>query len=239
MTQSAKPTVLAIDDNAEILRGIRGALTSNGYEVDTAQDVFEAQQKMDDQIYDLLLVDIAMPLADGLTFVEQTMKTHSNAGIIIISGQAGTPELIRMIRLKVDDVLLKPFDKQELQQIVGQTLMRRRTYRAPSVTQNELVVGPLYMNIEMRKVRWYSEDLSLTPTEFCILQTLAQSVGQYTAPAVIMQRCRNYVESDDEAAYLLKPHIANLRSKLEGEGKHPRMIHNQRGLGFMLRFAEE
>jgi DNA-binding response OmpR family regulator len=207
------PSLLIVDDEALILLALKAVLGKAGYIVYTAKDAFEAIDLLEKLPFDVILVDLRLPGPTGLSLVERIQVMQPTAAVVMMSGNATHQSIIEALRLL----------KHRPQPIVG------------SQKPAELVIGPLSINMEQRIAVWHDEMLTLTPTEFALIHMLAQHAGQSVAPAALIRRCRGYATTDDEARFLLKPHIANLRQKLEQDGRFERVLLNHRGVGFVLR----
>ncbi len=231
-------TILLVEDEPHIATMLREILERAGYSVAVAYDAFEAVGLVERQSYDAFLVDLRLPGASGLAVVERARELNPECAILMISGNAKMNNVIEALQFRIDDFLLKPVSEEKLIASVGRALINRRRRLVQTQVMpmaSDLMLGPLCMNAEQRTAYWHGQLLTLTPTEFCILLLLAQHHGQAVSPVMLVQRCRGYSTTEEEARFLLKPHIANLRGKLEQRNRYQRVILNHRGVGFALR----
>ncbi len=231
--------LLLVDDEPNVVFFLKQILTEAGYDVSTAGNTLEAITLLETRLVDLLIVDWKLPGPSGVSLVERAHALQEQCAIVMISGNATREQIIEAFRAGADDFLLKPVRSEALQQAAGRALLKHHTANAPSsANRAELIVGSLTINLENHRVCWHDQALALTPTEFCLLLTLARRAGQNVAAAWLVQQCRGYSASDEDARLLLKPHIASLRQKLEQEGRFPRVLINHRGVGFSLTVAK-
>jgi DNA-binding response OmpR family regulator len=236
-----KPTILVLDSNTADSKFIYEQLCAD-YDLSMHTNPVTAALMAQERQFDVLIVDFHIPDVDGLEFVQIIRPRQQRAVVIVTCHNASAADVQRALRLRVNDFVFKPFIPDELRRQIALALMQRpvapevRIEKATLVRDN-IILGPLFLDIEQRVVEWYGDYIPVTPTEFCILHTLALFMGQYVQAAVLIRRCRNYDVEDNEAGELIKPHIANLRHKLEVHG-HERAIVNKRGLGFMLKLPE-
>lgn len=236
-----KPTILVLDSNATDSELIYDQLCAD-YELSMHTNPVTAALVAQEHQFDVLIIDFHIPDVDGLEFIQVIRPRQKRAIVIVTCRNASAADVQRALRLHVHDFVFKPFIQDELRRQIALALIQRPAPEAPvekpTVTRDNIVLGPLFLDIEQRAIEWHGESLQLTPTEFCILHTLALFMGQYVQATVLIRRCRNYEVEDNEAGELIKPHIANLRHKLEANGRYERIIVNKRGLGFMLKLPE-
>lgn len=236
-------SVLVVDDEQSVLVVVKGMLSEGGYQVYTAQTALEAMELLEQQTFDVLLLDLKLPGPSGLVLAERARELQDSCAIIMFSASPTREHLIEALRASIDDFLIKPINGEQLRQAVGRALLKRRQRHKPAAAVvpklSELIIGSLKINLETHAVQWHGRMLSLTPTEYCLLLTLAQHVGQSVSPSLLVRRCRAYSATDAEARALLKPHIANLRQKLEEGGHSKRVLVNHRGVGFILYMDED
>ncbi len=230
--------LLLVDDEPGILQVTKGLLSEGGYQVFTAQNAIQAMELLEQQTFDAILIDLKMPGPSGLVLAERTRELQNDCAIIMFSASPTRENIIEALRASVDDFLIKPLSGEPLRQAVGRAILKRRRsfQKTPQVPLklSELTVGGLKIDTETHRVLWHGYPLNLTPTEYCLLMTLAQNIGQSVSASLLVRRCRGYAAPESEARTLLKPHIANLRQKLEHGGEFQRVLVNHRGVGFVL-----
>jgi DNA-binding response OmpR family regulator len=232
-------SILVVDDEPNILSAVEPILQAQGYHVTVARSAVEALKYTEQTIFDIVLTDLSMPMIDGFQMIEEIRRLRPDIGIILFSGNAQRSDLIEALHMRVDDFLEKPVTGKELKRAIGRTIARRTIAHQRQGTNALLTIGPLTINNNDKSAVWNGQPLGLTPTEFCLLRTLALSVNQIVSSAQLASACReDYMLSELEAMLLLKPHISNLRHKLEAVEPR-RIIVNRRGVGFMLQIPLE
>ncbi len=231
--------ILIVDDELGVLQMTKTLLREAGYDVQTAKDAFEALVLLEKQPFDLLLADLKLPGPSGISLTERVHDLQEHCAVIMFSGNPSREQIIEALRAGVDDFLLKPMSNEQIRQAVGRAILKRKRPSGrpvPAVIHgSQIAIGPLKIDLDEHRVEWHDQSLTLTPTEFCLLRVLAQHVGHSLSPVVLVRECRGYVASDTDARFLLKPHISNLRQKLEQNGRYPRILMNQRNIGFTLK----
>jgi DNA-binding response OmpR family regulator len=229
-------SILVVDDDLAIQVLFQAVLEKAGYVVSTASTALDAAAMLENQQFNLALIDLKLPGPSGLNLVQRLHDWQSECAIVLISANPRQDDIIEGLRAGVDDFLIKPIGNAQLQRVVGEVLLKRRLRRP--VPSDEINVGALRIDTRQRIVFWHDQALTLTSTEYCLLYTLAQQPGRLVPAAVLIRRCRGYSINEEEARQLIKPHISNLRHKLEQGGRFKRILLNHRGLGFILS-AEE
>ena len=219
--------VLVVDDEPQIRRALRTALTAHGYVVDTAEDGRTGLEAIAAWAPDAVVLDLVMPGVDGFEVLRQT-RVWSDVPVIVLSARGQEPDKVAALDGGADDYLTKPFGMGELLARLRVVLRRRRGPTAP-----RLEAGDVTIDLERRLVFRGGEDVHLTPTEMSLLQTLAREAGKVLTHRQILQRVwGSYAE---ENAPQLRVYINYLRRKLEDDPTHPRLIVTEPGVGYRLK----
>ena len=219
--------VLVIDDEPQIRRALRTALTAHGYEVETAEDGRTGLEAMAAWAPDAVVLDLVMPGLDGFEVLRQT-RTWCDVPVIVLSARGQEPDKVAALDGGADDYLTKPFGMGELLARLRVVLRRARGPAPPTV-----VAGDVVIDLERRLVSRGGADVHLTPTEMSLLLTLAREAGKVMTHRQILQRVwGGYAE---ENAPQLRVYINYLRRKLETEPAHPRFILTEPGVGYRLK----
>lgn len=229
-------SILILDNEVGVQMTFKAALETAGYAVSTASDALEAMALLETHQFNLALIDLILPGPSGLALLQRVREWQADCATIMFSANPRREDIIEALRAGVDDFLIKPVSNEHLRRAVGEALLKHQTRRPPAA--QEMVVGALRIDANRRLIYWHDQELTLTSTEYVLLRTLAQHAGRIVPASVLIRHCRGYNIEEDEARQLIKPHIANLRHKLEQGGRFRRVLHNHRGLGFLLS-AEE
>jgi two-component system KDP operon response regulator KdpE len=225
---TSEPLVLAVDDEAGILRLVKLELSQQGFRVVTAADGEEALRVAEEQRPDIVLLDIVMPEMTGLE-VMRRMREQSNAPIILVTAKDTDSDKVRGLEQGADDYIVKPFSPDELGARIRAVL--RRSIGAGSA---ERVVrsGEVEIDLDRRLVTRGGEPISLTRTEWLLLQHLAANAGKVMMNAELLSKVWG-PEYRDDVQYL-RVWVSRLRHKLEPEPADPTIIKTRQGIGYLL-----
>ncbi|GAP22702.1 response regulator [Leptolinea tardivitalis] len=229
MTDSLR--ILIVDDEIEIRRFLRATLSAHGntiFEANCGQDAIEM---VVNRRPDLLILDLGLPDLDGVE-VTRRLREWSQIPIIILSVRNQEQDKVQALDAGADDYLTKPFGVGELMARI-RVVMRRVVTPEGTSTYS---VGGLQIDLARHRVNLAGQDITLTPTEFDLLKTLAQNSGKVmTHRQLITQVWGTAYEDEDR---LLRVNIANLRRKLESNPSKPEYILTELGVGYRLRSLE-
>ncbi|HEU0075439.1 MAG TPA: response regulator transcription factor [Dehalococcoidia bacterium] len=234
---TVEPLILAVDDEAGILRLIRLELSEQGFRVVVASDGEEAVRTFEQQRPDVVVLDIMLPDMSGLE-VMRRLRERSNTPIILLTARDHDEDKVRGLELGADDYVVKPFNPQELTARV-RAVMRRAVRE--SIGDSVVVAGDVEIDLDKRLVTKAGEAVSLTRTEWMLLQHLASNAGRVMLNTELLSKVWG-PEYIDDLQYL-RVWISRLRSKLETDHAQPSVIKTLQGIGYLLdvegRLSEE
>src|SRR3954454_828106 len=170
MTES--PRVLVVDDEPQIVRGLRVVLRNAGFQVDSAGTKEEALDALSHRPPDAVLLDLVLPDGSGVDVCKQ-VREWSHVPIVVVSAVGDEREKVRALDAGADDYVTKPFGGQELTARLRAVLRRSTdTTSDPAIT-----IGDLVIDLADRRVQRSGETIHLTPIEFDLLRVLAQNRG--------------------------------------------------------------
>ena len=185
-----KTTILAADDDPQLLRLITRNLQLEGYDVLAASDGQQALELIENNSPDLVLLDVMMPRMDGFT-VCYRVREFSSVPIIIITARGQDQDKVRGLDLGADDYLTKPFSVDELLARV-RAVIRRSQFTAREYTQGlraTTATGNLVIDYSQHLVMLNGREIALTPTEYRIIAYLAQNVGRVVTQDLVVRAC--------------------------------------------------
>jgi two-component system, OmpR family, KDP operon response regulator KdpE len=234
---TVEPLILAVDDEAGILRLIRLELSEQGFRVVVASDGDEAIRTFEQQRPDVVVLDIMLPDMSGLE-VMRRLRDRSNTPIILLTARDHDEDKVRGLELGADDYVVKPFNPQELTARV-RAVMRRAVRE--SIGDSVVVAGDVEIDLDKRLVTKAGDPVSLTRTEWMLLQHLASNAGRVMLNTELLSKVWG-PEYIDDLQYL-RVWISRLRSKLETDHSQPSVIKTLQGIGYLLdvegRLSEE
>lgn len=222
--------ILIVDDKFSVTRLVSEYLQSKGFETLIAHDGKQALTEARINQPDLILLDIMMPHMDGFEFIK-TYRKESNTPIILLTAKVEETDKVIGLGLGADDYVTKPFGMAELVARIEAVLRRSD----PSLVSNQVLsFGALSIDPEKFEVRINDKVVTLTPTEFQILLTLAQNPGRVFTREQLL--CEIQGDTYDSLEKTINVHIRNLRVKIEKDPSNPHYIQTVFGVGY--RFAE-
>jgi DNA-binding response OmpR family regulator len=228
-----KTTILAADDDPQLLRLITRNLQLEGYDVLAASDGQQALELIENNAPDLVLLDVMMPRMDGFT-VCYRVREFSSVPIIIITARGQDQDKVRGLDLGADDYLTKPFSVDELLARV-RAVIRRSQFTAREFTQGlraTTATGDLVIDYSQHMVVLKGHEIALTPTEYRIIAYLAQNVGRVVTQDLLLEHVWGPEYLGE--SHMLQVNINRLRRKLEVDATQPRYILTKVGVGYSL-----
>jgi two-component system, OmpR family, KDP operon response regulator KdpE len=222
-----KRNILVVDDEPQIARVLKTALSSQGYGVRTASDGEEALLEMKNWLPDLLITDLRMPRMDGLELCRRVRK-ESRIPIIVLSVKGEEAFKVEALDSGADDYITKPFSMNELLARVRAALRRASTPEQPETPLIEM--GDFRINIPARTVAVRGQETRLTPKEFDLLVYLAKHPGRVISHRALLGAVWG-PHSVEQPEYL-RVFIGHLRKKLEIDEHSPRYIITEPWVGY-------
>ncbi len=229
MTREAHK-ILVIDDDAALLRTLHILLESEGYRVIGAATATRAETEARSHRPDLLLLDLGLPDADGLTVI-RSVRAWSTIPIIVCSGRHMEEQKIAALNAGADDYVAKPFSSPELLARVRAGLRHRARWHGGAGAAI-LSLGPMCVDLGRRRVQGAQGELHLTPLEYRVLECLARQSGVVATQRELLREVWGPDREGDSRG--LRVCIKSLRDKLEPEPRIPRYIITVIGLGYRL-----
>ncbi len=220
--------VLVIEDDKKIASFICNGLKQAGFAVDVAYEGEEGLNLALQESYDAAVVDIMLPLLDGLSVIEEVRKNKINTPVIILSAKRTVDDRVKGLETGGDDYLTKPFSFSELLARIY-ALIRRSSGAAEST---KLSVGNLSMDILNREVVRDDKKINLQPREFALLEYLMRSTGRVLSKTLIMEHVYDY--NFDPQTNVVDVLVCRLRNKID-KNFEKKMIHTIRGVGYVLK----
>ncbi len=181
-----------------------------------------------DKPYDTMIVDIMLPLLDGISLIKKIRKHNNNTPVIILSARNRVDDRVNGLQAGADDYLTKPFAFSELLARV-QALIRR----AGNITDPvNLSYANLNVDILKRQVKRDNETIELQPLEFSLLEYLLRNKERVVSKTMIIEHVWNY--SFDPMTNVVEARICRLRDKIDKDFQ-PKLIHTIRGAGYVLK----
>jgi two-component system, OmpR family, KDP operon response regulator KdpE len=224
--------VLVVDDEPQILRGLRVVLRNAGFQVDVAATKAEALDALAARPPDAMVLDLVLPDGSGVD-VCRDVRRWSGLPVIVLSAVGDEREKVRALDAGADDYVTKPFGSDEL------TARLRAVLRRAADADGEAIVnvGELAVDIAARRVLVSGEEVHLTPIEFDLLRVLAVHRGKLVTHGQLLREVWG-PEFGGETHYL-RVHVAHIRAKIEADASRPRLLLTDPGVGYRLQEPTE
>ena len=224
-------TILVADDEKDIVSALEIYLKADGYRVLTAYNGREALSVAAREDVHLILMDIMMPVMDGLTAMAQLRQT-SNVPVILLTAKSEDTDKVLGLNVGADDYITKPFNPVEMLARVRSQLRRYLHLGGGQVQPSTLVIGGICLDDNAKIVTVDGDTVSLTPKEYDILRFLMQNAGTVFSPSEIYRRVWDDMPLNASGAIAV--HIRHLREKLEIDPSDPRYIKVVWGKGYKM-----
>ncbi len=228
-------TILIVEDEPAVARGIQYALQQEGYAVTLAPSGEQGLEIATTQAPDLVLLDVRLPGIDGFEVLRRMRAAGTKAPVLMLTARDEEVDKVIGLELGADDYLTKPFGLRELLSRVKALLRRAYGDLADAVGGRVIRHGDLVIDLDRRRVQRGDRRISLTPTEFEILRHLASRPGRVYTRAELLDLLRDY-EALDQDEKTINVHVSHLRDKLEDDPARPVFVQTIRGVGYA--FAE-
>jgi len=222
--------ILVVDDEKLLVKGIKFNLENEGYQVDTGYDGVEAVELARSGGYDLIILDVMMPQLGGLEACMR-IREFSTVPIIILTARGDDMDKVIGFDYGADDYITKPFNILELKARVRALL--RRSALVNSVTDSEIKIGHITIDVDKRITLKNHESVELTVKEFDVLQLLAKNPGRVYSRESLLNIVWAYEYQGDIRT--VDVHIRRLREKLEENPAVPEYIMTKWGVGYYIR----
>jgi len=230
--------ILVVDDDAAVRDSLARTLRFEGYRVDAARDGREALDAVRAGEPDALVLDVSMPVMDGLEACRQLRAAGVVVPVLMLTARDSVGDRVAGLDAGADDYLVKPFALQELLARL-RALLRRLALSVPvpgpaggDSPGQWLAFADVRLDPGTREVRRGERPLRLTRTEFAILEAFLRHPRQVLTRAALFEQVWGY--DFGETSNSIHVYLGYLRRKLEAEGE-PRLLHTVRGVGFVLR----
>ncbi|PAV49332.1 DNA-binding response regulator [Pseudomonas sp. HAR-UPW-AIA-41] len=217
--------LLLVEDDPALGEGIRAALKPEGYTVDWLQDGLSAVHAIEQESFDLVILDLGLPRLDGLQVLKRVRSGKHQLPVLVLTARDATGDRIAGLDAGADDYLVKPFDVAELKARLRALLRRSFNRSEPLLEYRGIVLDP-----SSQLVTWQGQSLSLPRKEFLLLHELLVQPGRVLTRDRLQQVL--YGWDEDVESNALEVHVHHLRKKF-----FPELIRTVRGVGYMAEKA--
>lgn len=219
--------LLLVEDQKRLAGLLKRSLIEGGYAVDVASDGQEAIDKFDINSYDLIILDIMLPIKDGIEVCQEIRRSNTDIPILMLTALDGVDDRIKGLDSGADDYLVKPFSDGELSARVRALLRRSSNGRPTILTIGELVLNPATKNVTYKGVL-----LPLTAKEYTLLSYFMYHAGELLSKNDLLEHVwdMNY----DGLSNVVETYVRYLRKRLRDVDSSKELITTVRNLGYRL-----
>ena len=223
--------VLVVDDEKLIVKGLKFSLEQDGMEVDVAYDGGEALEKIKNNAYDMVLLDIMLPVMDGMQVCQQ-VREFSNVPIIMLTAKGDDMDKILGLEYGADDYITKPFNILEVKARIKAIWRRDSKRESKKESSSVIISGDLKIDCDDRRVYIAGKEINLTAKEFDLMELFVKNPGKIYARDVLL----NLIWGEDYPgdARTVDVHVRRLREKIEENPQEPRYLQVVWGQGYKV-----
>ena len=214
--------VLLVEDDPILGDGIKTGLKQDKYNVDWLSDGGQASNALETDHYDLILLDLNLPVKNGLDVLKQMRRRDNGTPVLILTARDAIEDRVKGLDMGADDYLSKPFDLDELLARVRALLRRSKGRTTPTLIHGELELNPVEHSVTLT-----GKAIDLSPVEFNLLQILLENRGRVFPRAQLEDKL--YGWNKDVDSNTIEVHVHHLRKKLGNE-----LIRTVRGVGYVI-----
>ena len=225
-----KHRILVVEDEPAVARGVRDALSFNGYQVDVADDGPKGYDMASREAYDLLILDLMLPGMPGFDVLEKLRSDEVHTPVLILTARGQEDDRVRGLDLGADDYVVKPFSVRELVSRVGAHMRRRRQ---DAGTSGSVALGRAEFDFQRRCVTRDGEPVPVLPKEIDLARFLIENRGRVITRDELLMKVWEYPVSGLQTR-TVDNYVMKLRQKVEPDPARPQLILTVRGKGYRL-----
>lgn len=222
--------ILIVDDEPSITEFVSYAMQKEGYLTEIASDGEEALRKIEQQHFDLFILDIMLPGIDGYELCRR-IRAKLSTPILFLSARDTELNKVVGLELGADDYLAKPFGVREL--LARTRALLRRTQGNDMISANEISAGGITLNEDTHVAEGDKGPIDLTPREFELLACLMRNAGKVVSREDLLHDAWNWEFITETKT--VDTHIKRLRDKIEAAGYDPKLVETVRGYGYRFK----
>ncbi|HPD60998.1 MAG TPA: winged helix-turn-helix domain-containing protein [Thermodesulfobacteriota bacterium] len=219
--------ILLVEDDNNVARFVEKGLKENYFSVDVAENGEDGLHLATQEIYDLIILDIMLPILSGEKILLHLRERGNTTPVIFLTARDAEKSIVNGLNLGADDYIVKPFSFYELLARIMAILRRGKEVVSPILRYADLTLNQI-----SREVRRGDVFIELTPKEYALIEYFMRNPGQILTRTMISEHVWNY--NFDTMTNIIDVHINHLRSKIDKDFS-PKLIHTVKGVGYVLK----
>jgi two-component system alkaline phosphatase synthesis response regulator PhoP len=231
MPDQSKATILIVEDEENLKEALKLNLEMEGYEVSCADNGLEALKKMENEFFDLVIMDIMLPEIDGITVTETLRLQNNEVPILIVSAKSSSADRVLGLKKGADDYLIKPFNLEELFLRVQKLIQKNKRISTGTSISDTYGFGGNHIDFKAQQARNYRDELiELSKKEAMLLKLLIENKNEVVSREKILQSVWGYQVFPTTRT--IDNFILSFRKYFEPDSRNPRFFHSVRGVGY-------
>lgn len=226
-----KANILLVEDEEHLHEGLKLNLELEGYSVSSAWDGREALEKVENEYFDLIIMDIMLPELDGISVTENIRIKHNETPILILSAKNNSADKVLGLRKGADDYITKPFNLEELLLRVEKLIEKNKKMQVKENIGDSYDFGDNKIDFKAQDaITWNGQHIELSKKEAMLLKLLIENKGDVVTRERILQVVWGY--NVYPTTRTIDNFILNFRKYFESDSRNPKYFHSVRGVGY-------
>ena len=226
-----KPSILLVEDEENLHEALKLNLELEGYEVTSAYDGAAAMQAVQNEYFDLIILDVMIPQIDGFGVTQNIRLTNNEVPILILSAKNTSADRVQGLKKGADDYMIKPFNLEELLLRVQKLINKNKKLQDRSTIDDTYSFGGHVVNFKAQEaVTIHGERIELSKKEAMLLKLLIENKNEVVPREKILQSVWGY--NVYPTTRTIDNFILNFRKYFEADSRNPKYFHSVRGVGY-------
>lgn len=226
-----KKTILLVEDEENLHEALKLNLELEGYEVSSALDGSKALKLIQEEYFDLIILDLMLPEIDGITVLETIRVQHLDVPILILSARNNSADKVLGLKKGADDYLTKPFNLEELLLRIQKLIEKNEKLHGKNAVGDSYTFGKNTINFKAQEATtWSGENIPLSKKETMLLKLLIENKNEVVTREKILQAVWGY--NVYPTTRTIDNFILNFRKYFEEDSRNPAFFHSVRGVGY-------
>ena len=231
MRENSKGSVLVVEDEEHLHETLRLNLEMEGYEVSSAFDGTQALKAVQNEYFDLIIMDVMLPEIDGISVTESIRIKNIDVPILVLSAKSSSADKILGLRKGADDYLTKPFNLEELLLRVEKLILKNKRMQVQEKVGDVYTFGSNSIDFRAQEATTFKgEKIQLSKKESMLLKLLIENKGEVVTREKILQVVWGY--NVYPATRTIDNFILNFRKYFEADSRNPQYFYSVRGVGY-------